>query len=434
MGAIEASSSSSQQAYRLFYVDCQLVGLIYKDIHASKFSVEGLKSLRKGGYEEIAFILGEPMLAATTNQNPDVTDGEEPEEPQPLMLTEGVRATGATFLTPVEIVEDAARRGTFIIVCDADGKGKEYEGVELRLIKRTTPLSASHSEYAESETYQARPGLCVIPHVIQGMQFPYGVRIWMDDWWFCEHMLYVASSRATGSHLVELVGAEGVPQWKWKRWAAVNPRAVLLRAWGGEEPPASVLEEALQKMRVEVAAEERRRNRLGDATAVTLPYSLERFIVGGGMKGAASADRGGRLGRCGKWLAYKQCVALDALEAGADCLVLLGAAGTGKTTLLSEWALMLEEKRQQKVWKLMSLASPTHAAGGRLRTEMAVSGLRVDVVTVAAQYGLGTKGSLKEGHAKRLKLPVGVIDEAMLVAPHVMDRCAEVQRALLSAP
>ena len=60
--------------------------------------------------------------------------------------------------------------------------------------------------------------------------------------------------------------------------------------------------------------------------------------------------------------------------------------------------------------------------------------LRVDVVTVAAQYGLGTAGSLKEAHAKRLKLPMGVIDEAMLVAPHIMDRCAEVQRALLSAP
>lgn len=49
----------------------------------------------------------------------------------------------------------------------------------------------------DPDTYRARPYYCVIPHIVQGMQFSGGVIVHMQEWWPCEHMFYVGCGSVT---------------------------------------------------------------------------------------------------------------------------------------------------------------------------------------------------------------------------------------------
>jgi hypothetical protein len=48
--------------------------------------------------------------------------------------------------------------------------------------------------------------------------------------------------------LLEIHGAEAVSDKEWQRYTRVHPKAVLLRAWGGEQPPMGVLNDALAQV------------------------------------------------------------------------------------------------------------------------------------------------------------------------------------------
>ena len=122
-------------------------------------------------------------------------------------------------------------------------------------------------------------------------------------------------------------------------------------------------------------------------------------------------------------------------------VVLFGAAGTGKTTVISEWALALQARSHVPVARLMTAAAPTHAAGGRLRVDLAAARVPVSVRTVSAQFGLGTQPGtidpvrieegMKKYHRRELLKDKGVIDEAMLLTPRRMQACAQIQRRVI---
>ena len=404
---------------------------VSSDPDVQRYDSKSVNKLRGGGYEKMVFIIGVPFLYAGS-EDPLITD----EIPEPLELADDERATGATLLVPTRFVRDGDS-GETIIMVKPFGNASAAEVVFDRHIRSYG--KSSEAWFAQSCAFKAKPFQCVVPHIVQGMQFPNGAIISMLDWWPCDHMLYVAMSRATSSDLVQLLHSSNVTPAQWAKYTMVDPRAVLLRAWGGEQPPAHVLGKALRLVKKQVIS-----IRAKDPTYVhRAPYDLNDFVVGGGMKGASSKDRQGRRGLCGKWLTYKQCVAIDVLNAGFT-LVLIGAAGTGKTLVLTEWALHLELKEEALVWRLLSATSPTHASGGRLRTDMEMSSLRLKVGTVSARYGLGVSnamlgsaqieriaGSLKAVLKTVLRKKYGIIDEAMLLTPHRAGVCAEVQRRVI---
>lgn len=408
--------------------------LVWEDKNASNFNSKSMNKLRSaGGYEKMVFIVGVPFMYHGS-QSPDVVE----KEPSPLMLSETERATGATLLVPTRFVKIPGTDETMVMCKPMGDESAKEVALERKLL---TFGKFGESDYAESLSYPARPFYCVVADCVQGMQFPDGVCIWMKNWWPRAHMLYVAMSRATSSDMVELRGGKDVSQAQWAKYTAVEPRAVLLRAWGGEQPPEHVLQSALQRVRRDIA----KRRMLSELFDPRLPYDIDNFVVGGGMKGASSMDTNGRLGLCGKLLTYKQCVTIDVLELGYT-VVLLGAAGTGKTTVLTEWAMRLEEKTGQKPWLLLSAASPTHAAGGRLRSDMATAEVNLKVGTVAARYGLGVSNKLltpkqvaamaaglNTFYKQLLCKPYGIIDEAMLITAHRMDVCLELQRRVIVA-
>lgn len=400
----------------------------YEDKNARAFDAASVGKLRSGGFEKMVFIIGVPFLYAGSEQ-PDVED----EEPEPLQLSATQKATGATLLVPTRFEYDASINETLVMVRPHG----QPTAAEIPLNRHRRRFGTrGEKNYAETETYKARPFACVVPHIVQGMQFPEGVIVSMEDWWPCDHMLYVAMSRATSSDLVELRGFEEVTTAQWAKYTSVDAKAVLLRAWGGEEPPPEVLSKALSAVKRQVAKLQARR----ESVSLRMPYDLDEFVVGGGMKGAQSKDKDGRRGLCGLWLTYKQCVAIDVLNAGYT-LVLIGAAGTGKTLVLAEWALHLQQRENCAAWMVLSAASPTHASGGRLRTDMQTASVNLTVGTVAARYGLGVSNTRLsseqvEKKAKGLKAPLkvllrkkyGIIDEAMLLTPYRANVCAEVQR------
>ena len=209
------------------------------------------------------------------------------------MLSGIERATGATLLVPSSFKNDPLSDETVVMV-------KPYsrpDADEMPLYRKKRSVGTfGTAGYAETSTYRARPLYCVVPPSVQGMQFPNGVIIHMADWWPLDHMFYVAVSRGTSSDLVELRGCEGVTAAQWYQYTRVNARAMLLRAWGGEQPPLHVLEDALRRVRSEVA-----RQRCVDASfGPPFPYDLNKFVVGGGMKGAKSVHVHGRRGLSGK--------------------------------------------------------------------------------------------------------------------------------------
>lgn len=80
-----------------------------------------------------------------------------------------------------------------IVECKVVGM-PEVDVVELMPEKRWVKL---YGKYAETWTYKCKPRYFQLPHSVQGQQSPYGVKVWMQHWWDCQHMLLVAMSRAT---------------------------------------------------------------------------------------------------------------------------------------------------------------------------------------------------------------------------------------------
>jgi len=166
-------------------------------------------------------------------------------------------------------------------------------------------------------------------------------------------------------------------------------------------------------------------------------FPLDQFEVGGGMKGLASAASQARMGLCGLWLSQKQALAVDALKSGKT-VWLMGQAGTGKTTVITEWALELEAQSHKSAKDSLDAAAPTHAAGGRLRVDTHKAGAPLNVGTVSARFGLGTRTgkldasalakAINPQYAKSMvKCAKGVIDEVFLMTPRRLGVCAEIQ-------
>lgn len=80
-----------------------------------------------------------------------------------------------------------------IVECKVVGM-PEVDVVELMPEKRWVKL---YGKYAETWTYKCKPRYFQLPHSVQGQQSPYGVKVWMQHWWDCQHMLLIAMSRAT---------------------------------------------------------------------------------------------------------------------------------------------------------------------------------------------------------------------------------------------
>ena len=87
--------------------------------------------------------------------------------------------------------------------------------------------------------------------------------------------------------LLEIHGAEAVSDKEWQRYTRVHPKAVLLRAWGGEQPPMGVLNDALAQVQQHMDGWARVDHRAGrpNGGGGWPFFPLSQFEVGGGMRG-----------------------------------------------------------------------------------------------------------------------------------------------------